>query len=293
VAGNKREEQTMKPTRLYHGHKLNPAYHLRYTWAGWLSLESQNPFPAESIEQILDQVKPLWEQDGLRLLEPTCSEDKILLTFSTKPTVSPLFLAARAKGRLQHAFRLAGKPCKFSRKVGVRSVGNNRIQDVEKYIAEQVEKSSYIDPAFRKKLESFIFQDESVDLCQPTATNSGRYWYDLHIVLVVDGRYKFTDERSLATIRDWSLKIAEKKKYGLSCLSVMPDHLHLALRADIEQSPQDVVLVFQNNLAYAMGRNRIWSDNYYVGTFGVYNMNAVRRKSGRSLPHKAAGVRCR
>ena len=273
----------MKPTPLYHGQNLNPAYHLRYTWAGWLSRESDDPFPVKSLDQILDQIKPLWEQDGLRLLESTYSEERILWTFSTKPTVAPVFLAARAKGRLQHALRLAGTPCKFSRKVGVRSVGKNRIQDVENYIAKQVESAAFIDPAFREKLEQFTLQDTSVDLSQPTATNSGRYWYDLHIVLVVEGRFRFTDEKSLATIRDWSLKVARNKKYGLAFLSVMPDHLHLALRADIEQSPQDLVLAFQNNLAYAIGQNMIWRHNYYVGTLGVYDMNAIRLKSGSAF----------
>lgn len=268
----------MKPTKLYQGHNLKPAYHLRYTWAGWLSRKSQSQFQVESHHGILEQAAPLWEQDGLRMLESKWTADSILLTFSAKPTVSPLFLAARAKGRVQHALRLKGKLCKFSRKVGVRSVGNNRLQDVEKYIANQVEKSAYIDPRFKEKLRQFTFIDRAVDLTLPTVTRSGRYWYDLHIVLVVEGRHKITRDQDLAVICDGGIKISRKKKYRLSALSVMPDHLHLSLRAAIEDSPEDVVLAFQNNLAYMLGQKKVWKDNYYVGTFGVYDMSAVRRK---------------
>ena len=266
--------QTMKPAPLYNGKNLTPAYHLRYTWTGWLS---QCSFPEISLDGLLDQTKPLWEQDGLRLLKSSWSQDSVLLTFSTKPTISPVFFATRAKGRLQHALRLAGTPRKFSRKVGVRSVDENRMTDVENYIVRQVVNTSYVDPAFKKMLEKFTIMNKSVDLSEPTPTRSGRYWYDLHIVLVVTGRYKITDENELGTIRDWSMKIAEQRNYSISRLSVLSDHLHLALRADIEHSPQDVVLTFQNNLAYALGQRRIWSDNYYVGTFGIYNMNAIRR----------------
>ena len=265
----------MKTTPLYHGQNLNPAYHLRYTWAGWLS---QSFFPDKPLTVFLDQAKPLWEQDGLRLLEYSWSQDSVMLTFSTKPTVSPVFLAARAKGRLQHALRLAGTPRKFSRKTAVCSVGKNRIVDVENYIANQVTKTNYADPAFKKMLEQFTITDTSVDLSKPSATLSGRYWYNLHIVLVVAERYRITDENELSVIRDCSMKVAEKKNYRISRLSALPDHLHLALRAHIEHSPQEVVLAFQNNLAYSLGQKRIWCYNYYVGTFGVYDMNAIRRK---------------
>ncbi|RMD57715.1 hypothetical protein D6833_13665 [Candidatus Parcubacteria bacterium] len=264
----------MNPKPLYTGRNLNPAYHLRYTWAGWLS---QDTFPEKLPDGLLEQIKPLWEQDGLRLLEPTFSHDSVLLTFSATPTVSPVFLAARAKGRLQHVMRQAGIPRKFSRKVGLRSVGNNRMQDVEKYIANQVKKSSYVDPAFKEKLQQFTCADRSVDLSAPTVTKSGRYWYDLHVVLIVEGRYKITSDTELTTIRDGCFRIAERKQHRISRVSVMPDHLHLALRGNIEHSPQEVVLAFQNNLAYFLGQRRIWKDNYYVGTFGVYNLNAIRR----------------
>jgi REP element-mobilizing transposase RayT len=60
----------------------------------------------------------------------------------------------------------------------------------------------------------------------------------------------------------------------------MPDHLHAAIRGNIKQSPQEIALAFQNNLAYIMGQVRLWTPTYYVGTFGEYDMWAIRRKEG-------------
>ncbi len=96
-------------------------------------------------------------------------------------------------------------------------------------------------------------------------------------VLVVEHRNRFIDEESLRTIDHWCLRIARKKGYAISTRSVMPNHLHLALRGNIEQSPEEIALAMMNNLAYAFGQNQIWQSSYYAGTFGEYDMDAVRR----------------
>lgn len=62
----------------------------------------------------------------------------------------------------------------------------------------------------------------------------------------------------------------------------MPDHLHVALRGRIENSPEEIGLSFLNNLAYALGRNRIWKDEYYVGTFSEYDVDTLRRVAKQS-----------
>jgi REP element-mobilizing transposase RayT len=98
------------------------------------------------------------------------------------------------------------------------------------------------------------------------------------LVLVVDGRCRVVDEPGLTAIRDGCRRIAEKKGYRIAGLSVMPDHLHLALRGKIEHSPAEIALAFQNNLAHILKRGAIWMNGYYAGTFGEYDMNAIRVK---------------
>ena len=77
-------------------------------------------------------------------------------------------------------------------------------------------------------------------------------------------------------IRDGCSRIAIKKGYGISTLSVMLDHLHVALRGDHRRSPLEIVLAFQNNLAHLAGE-ALWTENFYAGTFSEYSMSAVRR----------------
>jgi REP element-mobilizing transposase RayT len=63
----------------------------------------------------------------------------------------------------------------------------------------------------------------------------------------------------------------------------MPDHVHMSLRGDIEKSPQEIALCFQNNLAYALDQNAVWQHTYYVGTFSEYDMDAIRAAKGAAV----------
>ena len=138
--------------------------------------------------------------------------------------------------------------------------------------------------------ELFIVDNDGVNLAEPSETTSGRYWYNLHLVLVVAGRQPIVDQQQLATIRNRSFQIANKKGHRIRALAVMPDHLHVALRGNVEHSPQEIALTFQNNLAYALGQREVWNRHYYVGTFGEYNMNAIRRRATESAsPTEQAG----
>lgn len=177
---------------------------------------------------------------------------------------------------MQDALRKAALPTPFSRKVAVGTIGDNHRADVEGYIERQVDKESFADPRFAALLKRFTVGDPTVDLAAPTPANSGRYWYNLHLVLVVERRYRIADPDLLAILRDWSFKIAAKKGYAISRLAVMPDHLHASLRGNIADSPEAVALAFLSNLAYAVGQKAIWEPCYYAGTFGEYDMAAVR-----------------
>jgi REP element-mobilizing transposase RayT len=82
----------------------------------------------------------------------------------------------------------------------------------------------------------------------------------------------------LAKIRDATFKISAKKGYAASTAAVLPDHLHVAIRGAVDQSPQEIALSFLNNLAFVLDQHPWWQAGYYAGTFGEYGMDAVRRK---------------
>lgn len=269
----------MLPEPLYRPDDLRPAYQLRYGWTGW---PSQAPFPGGLLARVLPDIAPEWEQDGLRVLESSLAPEQIQLTLSTTPQVDPVTLAGRVKGRLQHHCRRRGTPLNFSRKLAVRSLGDPTRAQVEAYFRNQVPKESLADERFRDLLTSCTVVNAQVDLSQPTESNSGRYWYNLHLVLVASGRYRLGEPAALAKIRDTALRICVKKGYAASTLAVLPDHLHLAVRGAIAQSPEEIALSFLNNLAHVLGRRPWWEAGYYAGTFGEYGMAAVRPKGGEA-----------
>jgi REP element-mobilizing transposase RayT len=263
----------MLPEPLYRPADLRPAYQLRYGWTGW---PSGAPFPCDLVARVLPAIAPEWEQDGLRVLETSLSPEQIQLTLSTTPQVAPVTLGGRVKGRIQHHCRWQGTPIDFSRKLAVRSLGNPTRAQVEAYVRNQVPREALADERFREILASFTVARPDVDLSQPTESNSGSYWYNLHLVLVVRERYRIGEAATLATIRDTALRICGKKGYAASTLAVLPDHLHLAVRGAVAHSPEEIALSFLNNLAYALGQRPWWEAGYYAGTFGEYGMAAVR-----------------
>jgi REP element-mobilizing transposase RayT len=212
----------------------------------------------------------------MRVLEHHWSETRAQITFSARPNVHPEFLAARAKGRLDHAARQCQQQLAFSRKVAIRSIGKNTREDVQSYIERQVAKEGFVDARFVAQLEALTHHDGAVDLSLPSETVRGRYWYNLHLVLVVAGRSPLRDTRILTQLRDATCKIATKKGHRIASLAIMPDHLHLALRPRSDETPLEVVFCYQNNLAWMLNLGRLWEEGYYVGTFGEYPMHSVR-----------------
>jgi REP element-mobilizing transposase RayT len=205
----------------------------------------------------------------------------VQILFSVTPNVSPTFFCQRVKGRLQHALRQCGTPVDFSRKVSFRSLGENTSEVVENYIQGQVGKADFADPRFRETMRRFTVVSDNVRLAEPSESNSGRYWYNLHVVLVVAARFRITDTMQLERLRDTAFTVAEEAGHRIAALSVMPDHVHMALRGDIERSPEEIALAFQNRLARAAGC-RVWQDGFYVGTFSEYDLDVIRRIASQS-----------
>ncbi len=164
---------------LYLPGKAMPAYQLRFSWTGWP--ETRGLLPDIS-SQLFEQLSGLWKSDGLNLLEYLATEERVQLLFSTKPGVAPTFLAARAKGRLDHALRQAGLATMFSRKVSVQRIGENTNTDVQNYIQQQIVNESFVDQKFADSITPFTQTFADVDTSQPIQATRGRYWYNLHIV---------------------------------------------------------------------------------------------------------------
>jgi hypothetical protein len=165
---------------------------------------------------------------------------------------------------------------------------------VENYIHNQVSNELLADQRFREMLASLTVVDPQVDLSLPTETNSGRYWYNLHLVLLTSARYRIGEEAMLVTIKETTLRICAKKGYRASTLAVLPDHLHLALRGAVEQSPEEIALSLLNNLAHVLDRQPLVDGGVLCRHLrGVQHGGCARGRIARELlhlPDKPAGV---
>jgi REP element-mobilizing transposase RayT len=266
----------MPPQPIYTSENTRPVHNLLFDWTGWFAKDCAAK--AAEFANVVEGCRAAWKGDGFELDTFRVKPDSVQVLAKVEPGVSPVVFAQRVKGRLDHAARKAGVTVKFSKKLAVRTLGDNRREQVEGYVRRQVENSDYVDPRFRKWLGAFNLADGSVHLEEASATARGRYWYNLHLVIVVqDRRWPVTRYDNFETLRDTCGKIAAKKGYAISRLAVMPDHIHAALRGAVAASPEEIGLAFLNNLSWVMGYNRCWSWEYYVGSFSEYDVRAVRR----------------
>jgi REP element-mobilizing transposase RayT len=256
----------------YRADTSTAAYSLRWSWTGWPSLGPMPVFTDDDWRFLADA----WEQDGIRLLERNCQSDYCQATVSTKPSADPSFIVARIKGRIDHRFRSQKSPFKFSRKVSLRAIGNNTTDAVQDYIGRQVDSAEFCSSEFARDLKQFTRVWEDLDLHEPLEVSSGRYWYLIHLVLVVDGRHRIRDLCFLGELFEACQAIALDRGYRLGGISVMPDHLHMCLRGAVADSPEGIAIRFMNETCQRLGVVGLWRPSYYVGTTGAYNMNAVR-----------------
>jgi REP element-mobilizing transposase RayT len=244
---------------------------LVYAWTGWPREGSAfaGALPADA----RDALAADWKADGLVLRSFALGERQAQAAFDADPAVSPVFCAARAKGRLQHALRRAGLPCAFSRKAAVRALGHNLTPTVTRYVRDQLRHVDLADPKYRARLTANAHEDRSVDLDQPVELNRSRYWYNLHLVMVTAGRYRMGGAEFLPRLREAMLAAARAQGCACRAVALMPDHVHLALRGHPERSPREIGLALQNESARA-AMCRFWQDAFYVGTFSAYDLRA-------------------
>jgi hypothetical protein len=258
-------------------------HRIAYSWTGWPKSEA---FPTASSDDFLAALDTAWAKDGLRRISHRWQPDLVQLTFEAPPDVSPEFVAGRAKGRLDHALRGTGWRHGFARKVALRSLGENTLDIVLNYIATQLDRADLADPRYINSLAEAAWEHGEIDLDQPVASDFGRYWYNLHLVAVTNGRWRIGREDFLpkvtTAVRVWSEGLAAPgraadNRPGVHSLAVMPDHVHLAVRGPTAQSPDEIAGRLREALNRAAGC-LLFDSRVYAGTFSSYPLSHVRER---------------
>lgn len=255
-------------TPIYTAEKCRAAYQLN--WA--LAL-----FWREPIEETgwLADLCPAVEGDGVRILKHRFIKPGVShFLLSSRPEVAPAEMLRSVKGRLQHLVARA-RPKAFRRNYGLRSIGSATREAVEQYVRSQVDHHPMADPRVQEMLWAVQIDNREVDLSAPRCNAHGRYWYNLHICFVNDGRCRELHPQVLGRLREMILSAAAKKAHLLSRAGIVPDHVHLTLGCKVTESPAEVALSYMNNLAYACGSKRVFAFGFYVGTFGEYDLGVT------------------
>ena len=247
-------------------------HNIHYTWTGWPTPDIS--FPPEPDAAFFASLVLLWAKDGLELVSREWKQNLLHMSFRAEPGVSPVFCASRVKGRLQHALRAKGLPNAFSRKVSVRALGINVSDIVTRYLRNQTVHADYADPRYLRQFSDAAEEDASLDLSQPIETGSGRYWYNLHMVLVTENRVKIGKEDFLPKIPAAVEKWASGSGCAVKSVAVMPEHIHLLFRGAPDKSPAELAESCWSILNRGAGC-RLYSDRIYIGTCSEYTLRAV------------------
>lgn len=263
----------MKP--IYSLDNTTPAFQLNWS----VSLFGRVPFPRSC--EWLEQLRTASEADGVRILEFHGRQSNVGQFFvSTRPRLSPSEIVRSLKGRWQYLIR-SQQPKAFRRNYFIGSVGEANCRVLDGYIARQTSKHRMADPDVQGRLQSLQFHDASVDLGQVVTSNYGQFVYGLQVVVETEAGWNEIRPSVLAGSRGMIIRAAAKHGWRLSRIGLLSNHIHVLLGAGVTESPADVALSLMNNLAYAHGMKPAFRFSYYVGTFGPYDRNAVRRMRSR------------
>lgn len=276
---------TNSPEEIFTTKNTSCVHNIFYSWHGFLSEMAQFP---PGTEKIVEQCIPLWKNDGFELLHFTNKRNVLQILCKVEPGISPEKFAQKIKGRLVYAFRQSSIYLKFSRALGFRSLGFNTSTIVKNYINGQVDKEDLADSRYKVILKQFTCSDRSTELINPHNNKRSIYWYNLHLVIVIAERSNpITKDEVFEKIKRLIPAVAKKHQYKIADFSVMPDHIHIAMQGNPEESPYEIGLSFMNNLAYMMKMKYFWRDEFYIGTFSEYTVDSVN-KNLTSLPTRQA-----
>jgi REP element-mobilizing transposase RayT len=215
------------------------------------------------------------ERDGIRILECRYSDRCWQFFVSSTPNLAPAAILQRLKGRLQHALREI-EPRAFRRNYRIESLGSARREVVENYIRAQPGRHPMADSRAQAAIESCQIFDVEINLSVLRRSSHGEFLYNLHLVLEHEQGWHNAHRDFLHKTRDMLIAACRKHELLLSTAGIVANHLHIAIGCGINQAPNELAVMFLNNLAHCHDGKAIYRPSYYVGTFGNIDHGAVR-----------------
>ncbi|MCU0962480.1 MAG: transposase [Pirellulaceae bacterium] len=257
---------------IYRVDNLTVAYQLNWS----LTVFSRAALPES--QYWFNDLSRATEPDGVRILEHVHREANVhQFLISTKPQVTPASIVKSVKGRLQHAVR-EEVPRVWRRNYRLVSVGDSNCATLEAYVARQPQHHQMADPRVQEHIEAIQFHDPAVDLTAVQYSLHGQYIANLQLVFENCDRLSDIRPAYLQETRDTVVRVSRKKGYGLSRMGVAANHFHVLLGCGMQQDPLSIALSLMNNIAYVQKMKPVLEFSFYAGTFGTYDLAAVRRR---------------
>lgn len=258
------------PDAIYNSENCRIAWQLRWSLTSFTNVRL--PDSDQWREQLGEAIDP----DGVRVLELQVADGAAQFLLSTRPEVCPAAVIRSVKGRLQYLLRDT-IPKLWRRHYSITSVGDANNETLQGYVARQVQRHPMADVRGEERLNEVQFHDTRVNLETARASAHGRFIHNLHIVIENADHLLDTREELLRATRQMAESVCTKKGWLLSRLGIVGNHLHVLVGCGVDDVPRDVALSLMNNLAYAQGMKRVYENSFYLGSFGPYDQQAIRR----------------
>ncbi len=202
-----------------------------------------------------DELLQAWQRDGIFLRAFLLQQRRVQMVCASTATISPVQIAQRLKGRLNHCLRQQSPAYPgFDRDFFLGTLGQNDRDIVAAYIRNQVDHSDLVDPLYRERLKVLRFHEDPGQ--PPRGKHKGIHDHHLHIVLVTQGRYRMFPQEA----KKVSVSIIEGgESVGMDIMefSIMPDHAHILARPDHHRNPQQSLDDLKSASSQQLRRTRL------------------------------------
>ncbi len=258
----------------YHQDEVHFAYCYR-VYIRWRTHRGKPYTPLAKLDRA--RLAALVSEYGISVLECASDTTDLLAEVSLRPTETISECASKLKGRvskwLREALQLNLPTDLLSKGYFACTLGKSTRETIDKYLARQNEHHGYanreLPPIY---VDNYEYNDEDKARISPQhAFVVARF----HIVLATAGRtgvFGSREGRQVAT--EW-LKLQARLRMALIKVSIVPDHVHVALRAHPAVSPAEIVVALMNSAQEVMteglvsaGLNRLWQSSAYIGGYG-------------------------
>jgi REP element-mobilizing transposase RayT len=247
------------------------AYQLRWSLA--IFPKSTLPEPNRWTETL----SKACEADGVRVHDAYRSaNNSLMLLLSSQPQVKPATIVQRVKGRLQHLLRPQGQ-VSWQRNFRLTALGDANTESVDRYVEDQLGHHRMASDRTQQVLQELAWHDPTVDLDRPINSGHGQYVLGMHAVLVHAEHWRNANRDFLELTQKSIRATLAHANCQAARIAMLTDHVHVLFSSSYDVAPADVIIAMMNDSSESHRGLRRWSDGFYVGTCGAYNMAAVRR----------------